>query len=49
MEKCKWKYDEIHDVYTTGCNDAFTLESGNLEENNMKYCPFCGNIIEQQS
>ena len=46
---CKWKYDEDEDSYHSSCNDAFCLTTGNLKENHIKYCPFCGKKIEEIS
>ena len=46
-KKCKWEYDDTHDCWETGCNNAFTLIEGSPENNNMKYCPYCGKEIWQ--
>lgn len=44
---CKWTYDDYHCVYETECDKAFYFDdSSNLDENNFKFCPYCGKIIE---
>ena len=49
METCVWMYDDNLDVYESECEEAFSFISGNLKENNMKYCPFCGKLIKDKS
>lgn len=43
---CRWKYDEWHDYYDTGCGQAYCLEEGSPATNTYKYCPGCGGRIE---
>ena len=44
-EKCVWEYDESDDIYISECGEAFQTYDGNLEENNITFCPFCGKEI----
>ena len=41
-EKCVWQLDVIDEMYETTCGQAYVLNDGTLEENEMKYCCFCG-------
>lgn len=45
---CKWiEVSEWDDVYwETSCDNSFILLDGTLETSGMKYCPFCGKLIE---
>jgi hypothetical protein len=48
---CKWTCDrngfDDSNVYDTGCGDAIVYYEGTPEENNYKYCPFCGKKIQR--
>jgi len=49
--KCKWTADYIvcgepTGNYDTLCGNDFVLNEGTVEENHMKFCPFCGEEIE---
>lgn len=44
--ECEWKYDSFCDMYDTKCGEGFFLEAGSVEENNMKFCPFCDNKVK---
>lgn len=44
--ECEWIYDSFDDMYDTKCGEGFFLEAGSVEENNMKFCPFCGNKVK---
>jgi len=46
-QKCKWTYDDNYDMWETECGDAFCLTNGTPKTNKMKYCPYCGKLIEQ--
>jgi len=47
---CQWVYIDNDDYYKTKCDQAFTLNSGTLQENNFTYCPYCGwPIVETNS
>jgi hypothetical protein len=43
---CEWTYEEDN-YYTTSCSEAFFFVSGNWQEHNFKYCPFCGKEINE--
>jgi hypothetical protein len=47
-EKCIWSesnnYDD--DYWDSGCGNAFTFIDGTPEENGMKFCPYCGKVVE---
>lgn len=43
--RCAWSYDEWHDVWYTDCGNAFVLINGTPVENDMRYCPYCGNLL----
>ena len=45
-EECEWEYDEDYSCYDTSCDNAYCLLDGTLEENNHKYCPYCGKPIK---
>ncbi len=46
-QRCAWTYDEDMDYYETGCQHAYCLNDGTLEENKHRYCPYCGGWIEE--
>ena len=40
--------DEFHEGnYSTGCGNMFTVMEGTPEENDMKFCPYCGKQLRQ--
>ena len=42
---CTWKENEEYGMYETGCGNAFQTIEGDIEENNFKFCPYCGGKI----
>jgi len=47
---CSWNLiSEDEDIWETGCGNAWYLTEGNVEENGMKYCPFCGGKLESNN
>ena len=46
MSKCKWKIDE-DGIYHAECDNDFIFDSGTIEENSFKYCPYCGKEIKE--
>ena len=46
---CKWILDNDPDDYyfNTSCGQAFFLSDGTLEDNEIKYCCFCGKPIKE--
>ena len=45
---CKWTYDENYYYYETECGNVFQFDSEGIEENQFKYCPYCGKFIEEE-
>ena len=46
-DKCVWKEDKDEGVWIEGCGEkGWVFLEGDVKENNMKYCPFCGKEIE---
>ena len=45
--KCGWFED--HYGWETGCGHRFEINDGTPFENDMRYCPFCGNPIDQHT
>ena len=48
-KKCKWTYDDTHDMYETACGEAFCFMEGNRKDNGIKYCPFCSKPIDKRT
>ena len=49
-DKCSWAQSEDWDNpgdYYTSCGDAFSLNEGTPDENDMKFCCFCGKELIQ--
>ena len=44
---CTWKLDDEYGMYETGCGNAFECIEGDIEENNFKFCPYCGGRIKE--
>lgn len=44
--KCKWEQD-FEGNWQTSCDNMFVLNDGTPEENEMKYCCYCGKKLEQ--
>ena len=46
---CQWELEIANegDVYHTSCGNAQIFICCNVEENNYKYCPYCGKPIKQ--
>ena len=42
---CNWTEQE--DYYETECDMEFTLSVGDLKDNFIKFCPFCGKLIKE--
>lgn len=43
---CVWKYDETDDGWETECDNRHTFIDGGPEENDHKFCPYCGEHIQ---
>lgn len=46
VTKCRWVLDD-DGVYQTSCDGAWELTTGNLSDNGVKFCPYCGGQIAQ--
>lgn len=46
-EACKWTYQDYENAWKTDCENIFCIIEGTPEDNEMKYCPYCGKRIEQ--
>jgi hypothetical protein len=45
---CEWKVDDSdYNTYKTGCDQYFTLIDGNLKDNDIKYCTYCGKTVTE--
>ena len=45
-DKCEWKQDE-NGIWETDCGNLFEITEGAPNENDMKYCPYCGKLLIQ--
>jgi hypothetical protein len=43
---CKWSQNE-DGAFETECGGAFEIMSGTPTDNNMRYCCYCGDAIEE--
>ena len=52
MMTCEWILaDDDYNIWDSACGQAFNLEEGNPQTNNMSYCCFCGCkiiLVEQE-
>lgn len=46
VASCEWKYDDMNDYYKTACKNAYCVADGTLKDNDHKYCPYCGGLIQ---
>lgn len=48
VNKCDWQQEEQDGgTWGTDCGHYFTIIDGTPTENGFKFCPFCGDEIEQ--
>jgi hypothetical protein len=47
-EKCHWKED-TDGTYETDCGQAYCMNDGTPKENDMRFCSFCGRVLEEVS
>lgn len=43
-DSCQWNRDE-DSVYSTGCGNEWQFTDGGLEDNQIKFCPYCSGKI----
>ena len=49
-DKCAWTYEEEAfdtNLYDTSCGQKQEFMSGSVDDNQYKYCPYCGREIEE--
>jgi hypothetical protein len=48
-QMCEWHpdSDDYNDTYSTGCGKAWAFSEGDLAENGVRFCPFCGGFIRE--
>jgi hypothetical protein len=44
---CHWTYDAYDDYWESECEEALVFMDGGPAENNMRYCPYCGNRLAE--
>lgn len=44
---CKWEYDPDLDAWETECDHMFILNDGTPRDNEMSFCPYCGDGLVQ--
>lgn len=44
--RCDWTLDEGSDKWDTSCDRAFCFNTDGPRENEYRYCPGCGGLIE---
>lgn len=42
---CTWR--DTGPYWATGCGNAFWFEEGGPEENDMRFCPYCGKPLKE--
>jgi len=46
-DSCDWIYEEDTDLYETDCGLTWRCTEDTPKENEMEYCPKCGNKINE--
>jgi hypothetical protein len=46
-KKCTWTEDN-EGLWETECKELYDVQVGSPDENKMKYCCYCGKILEQK-
>lgn len=46
-ETCKWSEEDYSGLWNTDCGNLFDLNEGTPSDNGMKFCCYCGKLIEQ--
>ena len=45
---CEWKLESDEwSTWATGCKSSFAFTEGNIEDNSLEYCPYCGHKIKE--
>lgn len=45
---CVWTHDDDHELYETSCGNGWSFTEGGIEENKVKFCPFCGGTVAKE-
>jgi len=45
-KQCDW-IEDVDGVWQTACDNLFEINEGTPEQNNMKFCCYCGKPIDQ--
>lgn len=49
-ETCRWALiDDDCNSWETSCGDVFHITNGDPADNGMRFCPYCGLALEQES
>lgn len=46
-ETCTWFEDEDSDLWETSCGGMFSIIEGTPSENSMKFCCYCGKLLQE--
>jgi hypothetical protein len=49
LETCTWTYSDTKDSWKTECGHLFLIYGGSLDDNNMKFCSYCGRRLTHES
>lgn len=44
---CRWTYDWHQDTWDTSCGQSFTVIDSTPSQNDMRYCPYCGGVLDE--
>jgi hypothetical protein len=44
---CIWS-EQFDGNYETGCGFSFIFNDGHPKENGFRFCPYCGNALEEK-
>ena len=47
MTRCYWTEDEDGN-WETSCGNAFVMQDGTPDDNNFKFCVYCGGTLRQE-
>lgn len=45
---CEWSFVESDGYWSTTCGGAFNIDHGTPTENNMHFCPYCGQVLNEK-
>ena len=47
MRGCTWSLDDDNGVYETSCGGLWYFDTGDIKDNECKFCPYCGGKIKE--